>query len=284
MDVLRELSFDDPNLGGQVHLEPVRWDHPGRRMAFRLTSTAQQDVVERIGKPSTCQIVIGMLWSKLGQSIEHPDYRKEGGGYFTGTEWELDEAAQAWESSGRQSPHIYLFKCTREPIAKKERGETDFSQAGRRLDAQLAEVANYLARLAERYGSHPNEFESPSQLEEILRVELRTRVSEFLDEGVNAKSDAETDKAEAAAQSPKWGGSPYRGLETFEAVHAPVFFGRTGETEHLVKKLADSAVRFLLVAGASGTGKSSLVAAGLLPALKGNALPNSGTWHTFRCH
>ena len=82
-------------------------------MAFRLTGTAQEDVVERIGKPSSCEIVVGMLWSKLGQPINHRDYLKEGGGYFAGTEWELEEAAQAWEDSGQKLPNIYLFKCKR---------------------------------------------------------------------------------------------------------------------------------------------------------------------------
>jgi hypothetical protein len=71
-----------------------------------LTRTAQQDVVERIGKPSTCQIVVGMLWSKLGQPVKHADYCKQAGGYFTGTERALEEAAQAWERSGHKTPHV----------------------------------------------------------------------------------------------------------------------------------------------------------------------------------
>ncbi len=60
--------------------------------------------------------------------------------------------------------------------------------------------------------------------------------------------------------------SPYRGLESFREEDAPLFFGRDRETSLLVEKLG--AGRFLAVLGASGSGKSSLVRAGLVPALR----------------
>src|SRR4029453_14258572 len=69
---------------------------------------------------------------------------------------------------------------------------------------------------------------------------------------------------------------PYRGLEVFDEGQAEFFFGRERDVQRLVEKL--KATRFLAVLGASGSGKSSLVRAGLIPALRAGALPESEAW------
>ena len=70
--------------------------------------------------------------------------------------------------------------------------------------------------------------------------------------------------------------NPYKGLRAFEEADAAEFFGREALTEHLLARLA--AVRFLAVVGPSGSGKSSVVRAGLVPALRAGALPGSERW------
>ncbi|HEX6580586.1 MAG TPA: adenylate/guanylate cyclase domain-containing protein [Actinomycetota bacterium] len=69
---------------------------------------------------------------------------------------------------------------------------------------------------------------------------------------------------------------PYKGLATFEQGDAAFFFGR----ERLVGDLAARTVGagLLGVVGASGSGKSSLVFAGLLPSLRAGLLPGSERW------
>jgi WD40 repeat protein len=69
---------------------------------------------------------------------------------------------------------------------------------------------------------------------------------------------------------------PYRGLQPFDEDHAEFFFGRDGDIQRLVEKL--KVTRFLAVIGSSGSGKSSLVRAGVVPALKKGVLPESDTW------
>lgn len=70
---------------------------------------------------------------------------------------------------------------------------------------------------------------------------------------------------------------PFRGLDVFDAEHAHLFFGRDREIEELLEKLRLS--RFLAVVGDSGSGKSSLVRAGLIPALhKGRFRDGGGPW------
>src|SRR4029079_7657326 len=58
-------------------------------------------------------------------------------------------------------------------------------------------------------------------------------------------------------------GNPYRGLAAFEAAHAAVFFGRRIEMRELVDRVRLDP--FVVVGGDSGTGKSSLCRAGVLP-------------------
>jgi len=74
--------------------------------------------------------------------------------------------------------------------------------------------------------------------------------------------------------------NPYKGLRPFEEADAADFFGREALTERLVARLGEDveAARFLTVVGPSGSGKSSLVKAGMIPALRRGALPGSEKW------
>ncbi len=71
---------------------------------------------------------------------------------------------------------------------------------------------------------------------------------------------------------------PYKGLEYYDEVDKDFFFGREALTATLLAYLRDH--RFLAVIGASGSGKSSVVRAGIVPALrKGEAISGSNSWH-----
>ena len=65
----------------------------------------------------------------------------------------------------------------------------------------------------------------------------------------------------------RYPGIPFPGLRAFEPEEAPVFFGREDEKRELARRL-DRERRFLVVFGDSGSGKSSLVKAGLVPVWK----------------
>lgn len=74
--------------------------------------------------------------------------------------------------------------------------------------------------------------------------------------------------------------NPYKGLHAFQASDAQDFFGREKITEKLIARLAESdqLSRFLAIVGPSGSGKSSLVKAGLIPALWQGKLSGSDRW------
>lgn len=69
----------------------------------------------------------------------------------------------------------------------------------------------------------------------------------------------------------------YLGLSAFQESDAGFFFGRRREVERLLDALRREP-RFLAVLGPSGSGKSSLVQAGLIPELRRGALPGSDRW------
>ncbi len=69
---------------------------------------------------------------------------------------------------------------------------------------------------------------------------------------------------------------PFPGLATFDATSAEYFFGRERLVAELVARLVGSPL--LAVVGPSGSGKSSVVRAGLMPALGGGVLPGSERW------
>jgi WD40 repeat protein/DNA-binding SARP family transcriptional activator len=69
---------------------------------------------------------------------------------------------------------------------------------------------------------------------------------------------------------------PFVGLATFDAAHAEYFFGRERLVSELIARLVGS--RLVAVIGPSGSGKSSVVRAGLLPQLAEGVLPGSDGW------
>ena len=70
---------------------------------------------------------------------------------------------------------------------------------------------------------------------------------------------------------------PYRGLSTFTEEDTAVFFGREQAIKELLKKLGANP-QFLAVFGPSGSGKSSLVRAGLIPRLQEENRPQGKNW------
>src|SRR5262249_30566299 len=127
------------------------------------------------------------------------------------------------------------------------------ADASRRVDHAVAEAAESRLRMS------------------ALREDILTGV---LDLGrVRAASQA---VAAGPSGSPDRVACPYRGLAAFEAADAELFHGRERLVAELVARLVQG--RLLAVVGGSGSGKSSLVRAGLLPALASGVLPGSAGW------
>jgi WD40 repeat protein/transcriptional regulator with XRE-family HTH domain len=125
-----------------------------------------------------------------------------------------------------------------------------------------------------------------SRLEQNERLpDLATLAARFLpvldleDQPLAAERLLELAASMRREDAPAVGLPPYKGLQHFDEQDAELFFGREALIAHLVQRLAEqlaSDQRLLAIIGASGSGKSSLVRAGLIPALRWQ--PPSSAW------
>jgi WD40 repeat protein len=115
---------------------------------------------------------------------------------------------------------------------------------------------------------------------QLTEARLTRETVAVIERRIRAGTGDET--AAGADRRPRWlQGCPYRGLLPFDETHAEVYYGRERLTAELVGKLAGrlTGTGMIIVTGASGAGKSSLLRAGLLPALaRGLQLPGSERW------
>jgi hypothetical protein len=227
------------------------WEHEPM-----LASGHFQDAVE---PPSKFDIVILILWSRLGTPLPpHTPARDyvgiDGRAPVTGTEWEYEDALRAARERG--APDILAFRNV-SPAAIDASNREARARSIAQLDAldafwkrHFADRGMFLAA----YDEYRTIEEFARRLEESLRKLIERRI--------------ETRGGEGAA--PIWTGAPFRGLEAYEFEHAAIFFGRDALVAKAAEQLSAQAragTAFLLVSGPSGSGKSSLVKAALVPRL-----------------
>jgi len=233
-------------------LETYRWEHEPM-----LASGHFQDAID---PPSNADIVILILWSRLGtplpEKTETREYRGlDGHAPVTGTEWEYEDALKAAQERG--APDILAFRNvspasidTRDP-AVRERSLKQLDALDAFWKRHFADRGVFLAA----YDEYETLEEFARRLEESLRKLIERRIA--------ALQDAQT-------QAAIWPHDPFRGLESYEFEHAAIFFGRDRLVAKAAEQLAAGAragTAFLLVSGPSGSGKSSLVKAALVPRL-----------------
>ncbi|MDR3460893.1 MAG: hypothetical protein P4L76_01090 [Beijerinckiaceae bacterium] len=231
-----------------------RWEHEPM-----LASGHFQDAIE---PPSATDIVILIVWSRLGTPLPEKtavrEYRGiDGRAPVTGTEWEYEDALAGARAHG--SPGILAFRNVRPaPI------DTYNAENRAKSLAQLDALDQFWRRHFAEHGVFISAYESYQTLDEFARL-LEQKLRKLFDQRIGAAAAGGT-----GARAISWTGSPFRGLEPYEYEHAPVFFGREAAIAQALRHLAVAARHdnaFLLVAGASGSGKSSLVKAGIVPQL-----------------
>lgn len=236
---------------GKVVLESVLWEHE----PLVATSTFQTQIV----KPSEADIVIAILWSRLGTRLPKEFVRADGSRYESGTEFEFEEAIEGFRKNGK--PDLMVYRKTAPPSVRldDEKELLDRLSQKKKLDEFVDKWFHDKAEGTLIAAFHA--FEAPSDFENLLENHLHRLIDRQIPSSISSTS-------EARAVWKK--GSPFRGLEAFEFEHAPVFFGRTKAVSDILQALRDQGARgrsFVLVLGMSGGGKSSVVRAGVLPML-----------------
>jgi hypothetical protein len=280
--VLERLS-QEYALRRRIHIEEVSWDDPGAPVPMDAHLTPQEAIDKRRPKPSQCDTVVIVLWSRMGTPLP-PEHRKSNGRpYVSGTEYEFCDAMDAAKRTGK--PTTLVYRRMEEP--KIGLGDRDLDEKRRQYKAVqtfFAEFTSADGSLRQSYTPYGSPSEFADDLERALRELIQVQL-EALPKDVRAllKDDAsEAAIARHTTTKPAWEGNPYRGLKAFRERHAAIFFGRGPETDELIKRFAMPTTRMVAVIGASGSGKSSLVGAGLIPRLHAGAFPGSADWVTVR--
>jgi tetratricopeptide (TPR) repeat protein len=257
----RAIGRLDSQVGDLLHLEAVFWEHH----PLLATSSFQ----EQLPNPSETDIVISILWSRLGTVLPKHIRRPDGTTYASGTEFEFEDAMEGHRRAGK--PQLLVYRKTAKPD-----WSGDATVAASQLEQQQS-LERFLTKWfangddgSLKAAFHP--FATPADFEELLEAHLVRLVEQYLPAGVSIRASA-----------PIWrNGSPFRGLQPFETEHAPVFFGRTAAVASILLKLrrqADRGKAFVLTVSASGAGKSSLLRAGVLPLLlQPGVVGRAGQW------
>jgi tetratricopeptide (TPR) repeat protein len=237
-------------------ISPELWEYEPM-----LAAGSFQDVII---EPAATDIVVLILWSRLGTPLPPQTslraYRGlDGRTPVTGTEWEFENALNAArerkERDEPPTPDILVYKKDVDGVVRGKTS-TEMTEAVGQMAALEQFWQRYFQNPAGHFTLAFNSFTSldsfERQLESHLRVLLQKRV------------------AREGAKPASWPGNPYLGLMSFDFEHANIFFGRASAVQEIIEALikrAEAGDGFILVTGASGCGKSSLVKAGVVAGL-----------------
>lgn len=249
----------------RARLEPVFWEHE----PLLATASFQEQII----KPSETDIVICILWSRLGTRLPARFTRSDGSRYASGTEFEFEDAALAHQQLGK--PDLLVYRKTAEPFVSLKDKDALLEKL-----KQKESLDTFVNRWFHDHQEGTlvaafHSFDSVAKFEELLELHLR----KLIEKQLPASSEITI--------PPSWQrGSPFRGLQTFEMEHAPIFFGRTKATSEVLdamRQQASTSKPFVMILGMSGSGKSSLVRAGVLPMLvQPGVIEGIGMWrHTI---
>jgi eukaryotic-like serine/threonine-protein kinase len=242
-------------LGGAVRIETERWEGN----YYTADSTFQSQIVD----PGLCDLVVSIFWQRLGSELP-PEFERmpDGRPYPSGTVYEIARALKARADSKRGLPDVLVYRKVADaavPMTNRER----YRQAHEQREAFLAFWEEWFVSGTGHFKAAYNKFETTDQFEREFEQHLRA----WLRDHGYLQTTATWSLAEK--------GSPFRGLEPFDADHEDVFFGRASDIDNAIERLgrtADRGTRFLLLIGESGSGKSSLARAGLIPHIRRGAL------------
>jgi tetratricopeptide (TPR) repeat protein len=247
----------------------TRWEES----YYSATSPFQAQIVS----PGEHDLVICIFWKRLGSELP-PAYNRADGTTRTGTEYEFESARDARERREDHLPDILVYRKTAKVLFSEESFEVERAQK-KALDQFWerwfrTDTGHYIAG----FQSFADTEDFDRQLESNLREWLRRRHAGGVTWNIARQ------------------GSPYRGLVPFDEGHAGLFFGRDADMARARARFIESAIGpdsgrrgtpFLLILGASGSGKSSFLRAGLVPRMRTAGAPafledGSDGIHAFR--
>ncbi|GKT07138.1 SIR2 family protein [Desulforhabdus sp. TSK] len=165
----------DPLLRGQITCEAMRWDDPNAPVTMPATLTPQEAVNQGLAKPSECDAVIVILWSRLGTPLPDTYKRPDGSPYLLGTEWEYEDAFAA-----KPPPYVLVYHRK----SKVDFGDPSEPAFDEKVQ-QFRRVQKFFERFRNADGSLKGgfvDYDTPQEFRDHLRLDLRAFIERRLAE------------------------------------------------------------------------------------------------------
>jgi hypothetical protein len=204
----QELPYD-PLIRGYLTFDVVSYDDPSAPLPVPA-STTPQEAVNRFGlKPSECDIVIIILWSRIGTPLDHKVFSKmDGNQFLSGTEWEFEDAYNA-----QPRPTILVYRRSEEPkIGLDDPAWDDKKRQYDLLRKFFEQFNNVDSSVKSGFKTYLSPHEFKRQLETDLKYLIRHN------------NYGSPDAANQILKA-EWSRSPYPGLRAFKADETSVFLG-----------------------------------------------------------
>ncbi len=248
----------------------------------------------QLNPESDCQ-VDGVAFERLASSAATADLESAAalyrGGFLEGFTLKDSPDFDGWTAILRER---YLQLASKamaklgEQAAQDDDSEKAIAYARRRLALEpwQEEAHQQLMRFLALNGQRASALAQYEVCKKILKEELSAKPSAEtvrLFEEIRSGKLGSAAEVESTVELP----NPYKGLRAFQETDADDFFGRRALVERLLSRLASpsaeakpdkGASRFLAVVGPSSSGKTSLIKAGLIPALRQGKVPGSENW------
>jgi chromosome segregation ATPase len=217
-------------------------------------------------------LVICLLWSRLISVPVEKWVSPNGSLPLSATNYEIGSIlGQSHQISQVQKLRVYRNRATPDSLLEPKAEREEMCQ-------QWDAVQDFFARWEKddeiEFRERCHEFLDLEEFANLFRQHFRDFLIEQLDGGIDPKK--------VPVQNRFRGSNPFLGLNFFNFEHAAFYYGRTkaiGEVLDALKKQATARKSFVLVLGPSGSGKSSLLRAGVLPLLTRGGTPvGNGPW------
>jgi hypothetical protein len=235
-------------------------------------SRPDAECCEEILHPGQYDLVVNILWSQLGTRFPPMFVMPDGSQPGSATEYEVAWALdQARLTPG--FPELRVYRNRAAPAARFEPKEKQ-ENFSRRWDAVQAFCAAWEKDGDRGFRECCHEYRELEEFENLFREHFRDFLARQLDRQIGLR--------QALRKVRYLESNPFRGLNFFDFEHAPLYHGRTKaiwEVLDALKSQVAAKKAFILVSGPTGSGKSSLVRAGVLPLLTQGGTPlGHGPW------
>ena len=151
---------------GRIAIELIAGDDPAAPIPMLATETPQVSVNNARARPADCDIVIVILWSRMGTPLPDTIRKPDGTRYLSGTEWEYEDAVN---SPRQPRPEVLLFRRTEEPkIGLRDPQKKEKEEQFELVEAFFAQFRNPDGSIK----AGVNDYATAAQFEALLSKDL----------------------------------------------------------------------------------------------------------------